>query len=100
MYFEASVRKEFGIQQPYLKFYNLKIVFFKDFDGNRIMNENEPGIKNVLVNIQRVDSEAMEYADFTSGELLSNQSGGDQEKNPSGSMSYVQSGWQRCRNIL
>ena len=85
MYFEASVRKEFGIQQPYLKFYNLKIVFFKDFDGNRIMNENEPGIKNVLVNIQRVDSEAMEYADFTSGELLSNQYGEvTYEKIPSG----------------
>lgn len=75
MYFEASVRKEFGIQQPYLRFHTLKLVFFKDFNGNRIMNENEPGIKNVLVNIQRVDSEAMEYADFTSGELLSNQYG-------------------------
>lgn len=75
IYFETSIRKEFGIQQPYLKFHTLKLVFFKDFNGNRIMNENEPGIKNVLVNIQRVDSEAMEYADFTSGELLSNQYG-------------------------
>jgi len=85
MYFEASIRKEFGIQQPYLKFYNLKLVFFKDFDGNKIMNENEPGIKNVLVNIQRVDTEDMVYADFTSGELLSNQYGEvNYEKIPSG----------------
>jgi outer membrane protein OmpA-like peptidoglycan-associated protein len=75
MYFEASVRKEFGIQQPYLKFHTLKLVFFKDFNGNRIMNENEPGIKNVLVNIQRIDDEKMDYPDFTSGELLSNQYG-------------------------
>ncbi len=75
MYFEASVRKEFGFQQPYLKFYTLRLIFFKDYNGNRIMNENEPGIKNVLVNIQRVDSENMEFADFTSGELLSNQYG-------------------------
>lgn len=75
MYFEASVRKEFGFQQSHLKFHTLKLVFFKDFNGNRIMNENEPGIKNVLVNIQRVDSDAMEFADFTSGELLSNQYG-------------------------
>ncbi len=75
MYFEASVRKEFGIQQPHLKFYTLKLVFFKDYNGNRIMNENEPGIKNVLVNIQRTDREMMEFPDFTSGELLSNQLG-------------------------
>lgn len=74
MYFEASLRKEFGIQQPNLKFYNLKLVFFKDYNGNRIVNDNEPGIKNVLATIQRVDN-TNDYPDFSSGELLSNQFG-------------------------
>lgn len=75
MYFEASLRKEFGIQQPTIKFYDLKIKFFKDYNGNRIMNENEPGIKNVLINIQRIDENTNQFPDFTSGELLSNQYG-------------------------
>jgi len=73
MYFEASVRKEFGFQQPTVKYYDLKLVFFKDYNGNRIKNDNEPGIKNVLISIQRTDTP--EYSDFTSGELLSNQYG-------------------------
>lgn len=75
IYFEASIRKEFGIQQPAIKFYNLKLCFFKDYNGNRIMNDNEPGIKNVLVNIQRIDEGVNDFTDFTSGELLSNQFG-------------------------
>lgn len=75
MYFEASLRKEFGIQQPNLKFYDLKLVFFKDYNGNKVMNDNEPGIKNVLINIQRIDADANKFPDFTSGELLSNQFG-------------------------
>ena len=75
IYFEAGFRKELGIQQPAIKFYDLKLKFFKDYNGNRIINENEPGIKNVLVNIQRVDEGINEFTDFTSGELLSNQFG-------------------------
>lgn len=75
IYFEAAIRKEFGIQQPALKFYNLKFTFFKDYNGNRVMNDNEPGLKNVLVNLQRIDEGANEFSDFTSGELLSNQFG-------------------------
>ncbi len=73
MYFEASVRKEFGFQQPTVKYYDLKLVFFKDYNGNRIKNDNEPGIKNVLLSIQRTDTP--EFPDFSSGELLSNQYG-------------------------
>lgn len=85
MYFEASLRKEFGFQQPVIKYYNLKLVFFKDYNGNRIKNDNEPGIKNVLVSIQRTDTENMELTDFTSGELLSNQYGEVEFENiPSG----------------
>lgn len=75
MYFEASVKKEFGIQQPTIKFYDLKIQFFKDYNGNRVKNDNEPGIKNVLISIQRIDENSNDFPDFTSGELLSNQYG-------------------------
>ncbi len=85
IYFEFSIRKEFGIQQPNQKFYNLTLNFFKDYNGDRVMNDNEPGIKNVLVNIQRVDEGATEYSDFVSGELLSSQTGSvTYEKIPAG----------------
>ena len=75
IYFELSLRKEFGMQQPRQKFYNLDFLFFKDYNGDRIKNENEPGIKNVLINIQRIDEGLSEYSDFVSGELLSDQLG-------------------------
>lgn len=75
MYFEANIRKEFGFQQPAIRFHTLKLVFFKDYNGNRIKNDNEPGIKNILISIQRIRDENNEYASFSSGELLSNQYG-------------------------
>jgi len=75
VYMEAGVRKEFGIQQQRQKFYDLKVVFFKDYNGNGVKEENEPGINNVLFYIERVDEGASTYQGFSSSELLSNQYG-------------------------
>lgn len=53
LYVEAGLRKEFDFQQPRVRYYNIDLVFFKDFNGNFTNDSNEPGIKNVLVNITR-----------------------------------------------
>jgi outer membrane protein OmpA-like peptidoglycan-associated protein len=78
-YVEASIRKEFNIQHPRVKFYNVDIVFFKDFDGNFIQGDNEPGVKNVLLNISKEDLETKLNenipGDFYSTELLSDNFG-------------------------
>ena len=48
-----GITKSFNIQQPRLKYYNLKTIFFNDLDGNGIKTDNEPPVSNVLVNIQK-----------------------------------------------
>jgi len=75
-YFEAGIRKEFNCKQPRFQYYNLKVVFFKDLNGNRKKEPNEPGLRNVLASIERDYSieNNVEKKDFVSIKLLS---GGD-----------------------
>ena len=51
--FAIGITKSFNVQQPRLKYYNLKSVFFNDLDGNGIKTDKEPPVANVLVNIQK-----------------------------------------------
>ena len=48
-----GVTKSFNIQQPRLKYYDFKAVFFNDLDGNRIKSGNEPPVTDILVGIQK-----------------------------------------------
>lgn len=75
LYFEFSVRKEFGFQQPRQKYYDLDLVFFKDFNGDGKQDPNEPGIQNVYVSIQKVDNTTSDFSSFVSAELLSDNRG-------------------------
>ncbi len=79
-YFEAGIRKSFNISQPRLKYHDLKIVYYKDYNGNRIHDPNEPGVTSVLTDIQRAnpieDNKDPNYnGEFLPNELLSNQEG-------------------------
>lgn len=81
-YYEVDILKEFNFNQPRIKFYDLRIFFYKDLNGNRKRDDNEPGIKNVLVNIKRNEAfdeaakDIYEYnGEFRSNELLSDQDG-------------------------
>ena len=92
LYLEAGIKKEFDIQHPRVHYYNLNLVFFKDFNGNFIQEDNEPGIKNVLVNIEREDTQSSEYipGDFYSAELLSDNLGRvNLDKIPAGNYKIV-----------
>ena len=53
---QIGVRKSFGIQQPRIKFYDLTIVCFKDLNGNKIKDENEPPLPNIQVTFERTVS--------------------------------------------
>lgn len=78
LYAEATIRKEFGFQQPRVRYHNVDMVFFKDFNGDQTQNENEPGIKNVLVSIERIDdpqTQANIPHNISTAELLSNNLG-------------------------
>ncbi len=78
IYFEMALRKEFGFNQPRMKFHDLKLLFYKDINGNRVKDENEPGINKVLVNFsrdQQLNKNKDYEGEFYSTELLSNHDG-------------------------
>jgi hypothetical protein len=51
--FIVGISKSFEIQQPRLKYYDFKAVFFNDLNGDLIKSENEPPVPNILVNIEK-----------------------------------------------
>jgi len=77
-YVEFAIRKEFLFDQPAIKYRNLSIIFFKDLNGNQVMDENEPGIPNVLANVASFRSDSikkMPYELINETELISNLNG-------------------------
>lgn len=52
-YLNIGFRKSFDIPQPRVKYYDLKIVCFKDVNGNKIQDENEQGIPDIVIAIDR-----------------------------------------------
>ena len=77
LYVEAGIKKEFNFSHPRIKFQYLTLVFFKDYNGNSTQEPNEPGIKNVLVSINREldPSKGFIPGDVASVELLSDNYG-------------------------
>ena len=69
--FVIGISKSFNIQQPRLKYYNLKTVFFNDLDGNGIKTENEPPVSNILVDIQKDRRKSNEISYIPEIQLLS-----------------------------
>jgi len=77
IYLEAGLKKEFNLSHPRISYHDVNFIFFKDFNGNGVQDPNEPGIKNVLVNLQRELSPEIGYipGDVTSIDLLSDDLG-------------------------
>ncbi len=81
VFFEAGIRKEFNCKQPRFQYCDLDIVFFKDLNGNRIKDKNEPGLRNVLAAIEldyEIENSNIKK-DFVSQKLLTG---------PDGTISY------------
>jgi outer membrane protein OmpA-like peptidoglycan-associated protein len=66
-YFELRLQKRFNWNQPRLKYYDLNVNLYKDLNGNLKKEPNEPGIKNVLVNIEKLDPSKIDSIDVDYG---------------------------------
>jgi len=77
LYLELGIKKDFNINQPRVRYHDIELSFFKDFNGNYLKDENEPGVKNVLVSMEKTSSEAVGRipGDFYGGELISDNTG-------------------------
>lgn len=82
-YMEIGIRKELNCKQPRVQFYDLKVVFFRDINGNRKKEPNEPGINSVLAQI-KIDQNyivAESSSQFVSTDLMSDAKGEIEYKN-------------------
>lgn len=52
LFFGLGVKKRIGVPVSAKKYFKLVVAVFKDLNGNGKQEKNEPGLKNVLVNIQ------------------------------------------------
>jgi len=66
-----GITKAFNMQQPRLKYHNLKAVFFNDLDGNRIKSDNEPPVSDVLVTIEKDQLKKNEVSTIPEIKLIS-----------------------------
>ncbi|MCI4668185.1 MAG: hypothetical protein MRZ79_08610 [Bacteroidia bacterium] len=55
----AGAKKVFDFDQPRLKYYNLRLHFFKDANGNKKWEHGEEGIANILVKVERTKEPVM-----------------------------------------
>lgn len=62
-----GIRKSFDIPQPRIKYYDLKVVCFNDFNGNGEREENEPLISNIKMQVNK-DKTVPSMADIKFGE--------------------------------
>jgi len=82
IYFEAGIRKEFNCNQPRFQYHDVEIIFYRDINGDRIKNKNEPGISNVLAEISRdADANKGKIDNFNETQFLSNELGSVQYDN-------------------
>ena len=74
LYLEAGIRKELNFTHPRVSYHNLKIVLFKDFNGNYKQEPNEPGVRDVIVTLvkERTVDEEKIPGDISNIELMSN----------------------------
>jgi len=81
MNIQVGIRKAFDIQQPRIKQYDLTIICFKDLNGNKIKDENEPPLPNIQVTYERTvpldnnDEEAKINTNFAVLELITSPDG-------------------------
>ncbi len=53
MFLNLGVKKVFDIPQPKVKYYDLKIVCFKDVNGNQVMDGNEQALSDIVISVDR-----------------------------------------------
>jgi outer membrane protein OmpA-like peptidoglycan-associated protein len=79
-YFELRIKKDFNLNQPRYQYHDLKIHFFKDLNGNRVKDADEPGIKDIMFSIEMDEEKLIGQKTSNAGyfmpmDLLSDQNG-------------------------
>lgn len=71
-----GLRKAFGIQQPRIKYHDLKIVCFHDLNGNGSLDDNELRLTNIVVKV-KADNNALKAkkTTFIEQSLITNNQG-------------------------
>lgn len=69
-YFELRVKKDFNINQPRYQYHDLKVYFFKDLNGNRVKDPDEPGIRDIMFNIKVDEDKLIGQENTTSGYFM------------------------------
>lgn len=52
-FFSVGVKKVFDIPQPKVKYYDLKVICFKDINGNQMKDDDEQGLADIVLSIDR-----------------------------------------------
>ncbi len=58
-----GIKKEIGIPLSFKKYKDLKIIVFKDLNGNGKQDLSEPGIRDILITVQKIDSNTIDLND-------------------------------------
>lgn len=61
LFFGLGIKKRIGIPVSGKKYSKLTVSVFKDLNGNGKQDKNEPGLKNVLVNIKSLTKDSTQY---------------------------------------
>jgi hypothetical protein len=76
MFLNFGFVKRFDWDQPKVKYYDLKVVTFKDLNGDRSYSENEPLLDNIIVKFERnVEVEDIYGGSFRIKDLITNEFG-------------------------
>ncbi len=81
-FMSIGIKKTFDIPQPLVKYYTLKIVCFKDINGNHRKDENEQGISDIVITMDkqgRMDTIKQKYildpGQFATAEMVTDNFG-------------------------
>ncbi|OFX73671.1 MAG: hypothetical protein A2X12_00590 [Bacteroidetes bacterium GWE2_29_8] len=88
--FGLGIKKDLGIPISYKKYHTIEVIAFKDNNGNKIKDENEDGISNMLIRIKKNDLDIDTIVDVTKSfpNLITDNNGKSVFKNiPSGNYS-------------
>jgi hypothetical protein len=55
-----GIRKNIGFPISFKKYYDLKVIVYKDINGNGKRDLDEPGVYDVMLNIKKIDSNILE----------------------------------------
>ena len=58
-YFEATLRKIFKWNHPGVKYYDLNTYFYSDLNGNKLRDQSEPGVENVILNLNSIQNDSV-----------------------------------------